>query len=315
MAKITSPLLEISPDSIKPNPDNPRLIFREDDMNELLQSIKEVGVRVPISVYADGNKFVLLDGERRWRCSKKLNLPTVPAHIQAKPSRLENLLMMFNIHNVRVDWDIMPMALKLAQVRDMLGAEKKANGPKDLAAITGVRPATVKRALELLELPKRYQTMLLNEAQKPRDQQRIKADLFIEIYKSMHAVERYTPIVFDEVTKSQYIDSLVNKYVAGVIDNVVGYREVSKIARAELAGVSSQQAVPAIIKLVKQDGYSIKQAYEDTVEAAYAQRDIASKIRGITERLVEYKSGNKITDDVRKALVDLRAEIDRLLRN
>src|SRR4051794_25820591 len=120
MAKINLPLLEISPDSVKPNPDNPRLIFREDDMNELLQSIQEVGIRVPISVYADGKKYVLLDGERRWRCSKKLNLPTVPAHIQAKPSRLENLLMMFNIHNVRVDWDIMPMALKLAQVRDML---------------------------------------------------------------------------------------------------------------------------------------------------------------------------------------------------
>jgi len=313
MASITSPLQEISPDIIKPNPDNPRLIFREEDMAELLQSIKEVGVRVPISVYRDGNKYILLDGERRWRCSKRLNLPTVPAHIQHKPTRLENLLMMFNIHNVRVDWDIMPMALKLAQVRDMLAAEHKPNGPKDLAAITGVRPATVKRALELLELPQRYQKMLLAEAKKPRDQQRIKADLFIEVYKSMHVIERYTPDVFDVVTKTQYIESMVQKYVGGVIDNVVGYRELSKIARAERAGVSPEQATPAIIKLVKQKDYSIKQAYQDTVEKAYAQRDITSKIRGIIERLAEYKSGNKITDDVRTALVDLRAEIERLL--
>src|SRR5580704_15379413 len=119
MAQRAGMLQEIKPDKIRANPDNPRLVFREDEMQQLMDSIKEVGIKVPVSLYEDGSKFVLLDGERRWRCPKRLNLSAVPAIVQPKPDRLENILMMFNIHNVRVDWDPMPMALKLKDVQDL----------------------------------------------------------------------------------------------------------------------------------------------------------------------------------------------------
>src|SRR5262249_8304865 len=234
------------PDKIRPNPDNPRLVFREDEMRELMDSIQSVGIKVPVSLYEDGQRFVLIDGERRWRCAKRLNLRVVPAIVQPKPTKLENLLMMFNIHNVRVDWDPMPMALKLKEVRELLEKEGQPTNPKALSAVTGVPSASVRRALDLLDLPQKYQTMLLKEAEKPRAEQRIKADLFIEIYKSLHAVERHAPEVLKAVSKPQYIDSMVQKYVRGVIDNVVAYREVSKIARAELAGVDKREAIPAL---------------------------------------------------------------------
>src|SRR5688572_14071224 len=121
MATATETLQEIHPDTINPNPQNPRLIFREEEMNQLLVSIKEVGIRVPLSVYHErGSKFTLIDGERRWRCARKLNLTSVPVIVYPRPSPLENLLMMFNIHKVRSDWDIMPMALKLDDIRGML---------------------------------------------------------------------------------------------------------------------------------------------------------------------------------------------------
>jgi ParB/RepB/Spo0J family partition protein len=314
VTKAVTPLQEINPDSIRQNPDNPRLIFQEDEMNELLESIREVGIKVPVSVYSDGNRYTLLDGERRWRCAKKLNLKVVPAIIQPKPTRLENLLMMFNIHNVRVDWDLMPMALKLGEVREMLEREGRDTGPKALAAVTGVRLTTIRRALELLDLPAKYQKLLLREAEKPRNQQRIKADLFIEIYKSMHAVERHVPSVFQEVTRAAYVDSMVKKYVGGVVDNVVAFREVSKIARAELAGVARERAKPTIVKLVKDKEYSVGQAYEDTVQAAYEQRDLLNKLRGITAKLGRYKTAKDFGQEIRTALEQLRAEIDRVLR-
>ena len=314
MTKAVTPLQEINPDSIRQNPDNPRLIFQEDEMNELLESIREVGIKVPISVYSDGSRYILLDGERRWRCAKKLNYKVVPAIVQPKPTRLENLLMMFNIHNVRVDWDLMPMALKLGDVREMLEKERKDTSPKALAAVTGVRLATIRRALELLDLPAKYQRLLLKEAEKPRNQQRIKADLFIEIYKSMHAVERYVPAVFEQLTKTAYVDSLVKKYVAGVVDNVVAFREVSKIARAERAGVEREKATPTIVRLVNEKDYTVEQAYEDTVQAAYEQRDLLNKLRGITAKLTLYKSAKNLGVEIRNALQQLRTEIDRMLR-
>src|SRR6266446_5893901 len=184
MAKTSATLQEISPDRIRKNPDNPRLVFREDEMNELLESIREVGIKVPVSLYEDGQHYVLIDGERRWRCAKKLNLPTMPGIVQPKPTRLENLLMMFNIHNVRIDWDPMPMALKLREVAKLLEKEGQPTNAKALSAVTGVPLASVRRALDLLDLPERYQRLLLREAEKPKHEQRVKADLFIEIYKS-----------------------------------------------------------------------------------------------------------------------------------
>jgi len=312
MAQPRTALHEIPPDKIRPNPDNPRLVFREEEMRELMDSIKEVGIKVPISLYEDGNHFILIDGERRWRSAKRLNLRALPAIVQPKPTRLENLLMMFNIHNVRVDWDPLPMALKLRDVRTLLEKEGQPTHAKALAAVTGVPLPSVRRALDLLDLPAKYQRMLLKEAEKPRAEQRIKADLFIEIYKSLHAIEKHAPEVMESVTKPGYIDSMVRKYVSGVIDNVVAFREVSKIARAELAGVSKKQAIPALIRLAKSRKYSIKDAYKDTVEAAYQSRDLLTRLQGLIERLSALKAA-KLTEEMRTALRALRAEINRLM--
>jgi ParB/RepB/Spo0J family partition protein len=313
MTPVTTPLQELSPGQIRANPDNPRLVFLEEDMKQLMDSIREVGIKVPISVYADGTHFVLLDGERRWRCAKRLNLSSIPAIIQGKPSKLENLLMMFNIHNVRVDWDLMPMATKLGEVRDMLQKSGKATDLKALAAITGVPRPTVQRALDLLDLPAKYQTMLLKEAGKPRSEQHVKPDLFIEIYRSLHVIESHTPEVLEQVSKGSYVDSMVKKYLHGVIENVVSFRELSKIARAEKAGVDRAHAITAIVQLVRRKGYGITQAYEDTVQLAYEQRDLATKLSSVTQRLSQIKSRRSLSEEVISALTSVRREINRLL--
>lgn len=309
----SSTLQKISPDRIKPNPDNPRLIFLEEEMNELLASIEEGGIRVPVSLYADGAHFVLLDGERRWRCAKRLNLREIPAVVQPKPTRLENLLMMFNIHNVRVDWDLMPMAFKLGEIRDMLSGVGQDAGPRALAAITGVRLPTVRRALELLDLPVKYQRLLINEGNKPRSERRIKADLFIEIYKSFNAIERYNAELAAKIGKRRYIDAMVRKYLEGVIDNVVAFRDVSKIARASLAGGDQEAARLALLRLVKDFSYSTSDAFRDTVESAYLQRDIGTRARSLAEKLHGVSGRRRLSAEAKSALVKLRSEIDRLL--
>ena len=298
---------------MRPNPDHPRLVFREAEMTQLMDSIREVGIKVPISLYADGAHYVLIDGERRWRCAKRLNLKDVPSIVQPKPTRLENLLMMFNIHNVRLDWDLMPMALKLAEVRTMLEKSGKASDVKALSAITGVPSSTVKRAFDLLDLPAKYQKMLIKEAAKPRKEQKIKPDLFIEIYKSLHAIERYTPEVFDSVEKPEYVEAMVDKYTSGVVENVVGYRELTRIARAERAGVDRSHAIPTIVRLVKKKNYGIKDAYRDTVQGAYEQRDLASKLSSMNEKLASLESAVGLSREVIDALRALKSQVERLL--
>lgn len=302
-------LLEVNPDQIRKNPDNPRMIFREDEMNELLESIAKVGIQVPITVYEDKG-YVILDGERRWRCSKRLNLKKVPCIVHPKPSKLENLLMMFNIHNVRVQWDIMPMAYKIADIRDLLGKAKQDNSPRALSAITGVRMPTVKRCLELLDLPAHYRDMLMNEAEKPKGEQRMTADLFIEINKAYNVIERHVPETLGQFNKAQFVDSMVDKYTSGKVGSVTAFRDLSKLARAELAGVDRADAVRAIGKLVHEASYTVENAFSETVEAAYERRDLLTKVQSLGEKITELRSLIRKTPDIKSALKELRRIID-----
>ena len=86
-------------DSISPNPRQPRTVFDEEAMNELVDSIREVGMLQPIVVRPlGGAKFELVMGERRWRAAQQAAVDTIPAivretadHDLLRDALLENL--------------------------------------------------------------------------------------------------------------------------------------------------------------------------------------------------------------------------------
>ncbi|WP_435298903.1 ParB/RepB/Spo0J family partition protein [Timonella sp. A28] len=67
---------------IKPNPKQPRTIFDEDELAELVDSIKEIGVLQPVVVRAVADGFELIMGERRWRATQEAGLSSIPAIIR-----------------------------------------------------------------------------------------------------------------------------------------------------------------------------------------------------------------------------------------
>src|SRR5574341_47899 len=147
----------IDPEKIERNPENPRLIFRTDELQALQDSIKAQGILVPLTVFSDRDKFVLLDGERRWRCATKLGLPQVPAIVQPKPDRLANIMMMFAIHNTRKDWDPLPTAYKLRELeQEFTRRHKRAPNELELAELASIERGEVRRLKKLLGLPEDY---------------------------------------------------------------------------------------------------------------------------------------------------------------
>src|SRR5881397_4084932 len=133
-----SALREIPVDAIDRNPENPRLVFRQKELEELLESIRTYGVQVPISVYREGGRYILIDGERRWKCCLKLNKKTIPALVTKKPDALDNLLLMFNIHALREQWDLLTIAMKLPRVIELLKSKRgKEPNERELAQHTG----------------------------------------------------------------------------------------------------------------------------------------------------------------------------------
>lgn len=67
---------------IEPNKEQPRKNFDEDKMEELSQSIKEHGIIQPLIVKKQGNFYVIVAGERRWRAARMAGLSEVPVIIQ-----------------------------------------------------------------------------------------------------------------------------------------------------------------------------------------------------------------------------------------
>lgn len=216
---------------IKPNPHNPRRLFDEEPMSILLESIKKLGILVPLDVYAekeghddpDKDTFILLDGERRWRCAKELRLSSVPCIIVDTPSPETNILTMFHIHNVREGWQLMPTALKLQDLMEMLGTTNE----RELAELTKLTLSQVRRCKILLTYPERFQQMMLAPPS-----ERFKADFFIDLHRIRGpALEKqFPPWVTRGDEKS--IDIMIEKYDEGIIKAVTEFRKLVSIYRA-----------------------------------------------------------------------------------
>lgn len=76
-----SQLQSLPMDQIDPNVGNPRLIFPQEELDKLIESISHEGVLVPIVVFPKDGRYTLVDGERRFRSARELGLAEIPALI------------------------------------------------------------------------------------------------------------------------------------------------------------------------------------------------------------------------------------------
>jgi ParB family transcriptional regulator, chromosome partitioning protein len=307
-----SKLRDLPVAQIDRNPENPRLIFRSGEMEELLESIRRYGVQVPVSVYKQGRKYVLIDGERRWYCCRKLGKDTIPALIQNKPTQLTNLLLMFNIHALREQWDLLTIAMKVPKVVSLLEKElQRKPTEREVADHTGLKRSVIRRSRLLADLPSKYKEDMLDELKKPKPEQKLTEDLFIEMERALKTVERALPEVIDNKDRVRRV--LISKYQTGVIENRVHFRNVAKIARAERVSVSARAATHALKKLFTDNNYSIDAAFRDSVSEAYSERDIQTNAKSLLDQLDSLATG-VIGKDVRQVLEKLYRRLREVLK-
>ncbi|SFI18254.1 ParB-like nuclease domain-containing protein [Methylobacterium brachiatum] len=284
-----------------------------------MRSIDSYGIQVPLTVYHEGDNYYLIDGERRWRCARKLNLATVPVLVQAKPTELENLVLMYNIHALREQWDYYTIASKLERVIDLYERE---NGSKPneitLSELTGLTRGAIRRCQLLLDLPDRFKVMLMEELNKPKSQQRLSEDLFIEMEKSLKAVTRRIPEYNDRIEDIR--DTLVDKFQNNVISAVTDFRQLSKIATAvEGLGIAQNTARRALDQIFDPGKkVSIRQAYSDTVEFEYGEKKASRYVTSLISFLEDVSSEDKVEDldnELLQELESLYVKLQKLLRH
>ena len=306
----------IKPGAIEANPENPRLIFRAEELAELETSIADQGILVPLTVYQDGRRYVLLDGERRWRCAIKLGLTEVPAIVQPKPDRLQNIMMMFAIHNTRRDWDPLPAALKLEQLEsEFAGRQSRPPTETELAGLASISRGEVRRLRNILRLPKRYRDQLLRELEKPRADQLLTVDHVLEATRGSAALEKRGVIDVQEADRLSR--AVIRKFRNETITNTVAPRKLARMARAvERDELSRQAARRAVKRLIEDDAYTIDDAFEQTVARAdweFGSQQLANRLEN--RLLVHRQRRYDLGDSLRETLERLQAHIARLLRS
>jgi ParB family transcriptional regulator, chromosome partitioning protein len=139
---------EIEVSAITPNPRQPRRSFDEEALDELAESIREVGLLQPVVVRAAGpGRYELIMGERRWRACQRAGLTEIGAIVkQTQDNELLRDALIENLH--RQQLDPLEEAAAYQQLLDDFGATHE-----ELAHKIGRSRPHISNTLRLLNLP------------------------------------------------------------------------------------------------------------------------------------------------------------------
>ena len=151
----SSNLNEIEISKIEPNPNQPRREFDETALQELANSIREIGIIQPITLrQVDGDKYQIIAGERRWRASQIAGLATLPAYIRTVED--EGVMEMALVENIqREDLNAIEIALAYEHLAETTGLTQE-----KISQRVGKSRTAVTNYLRLLRLPAQVQMAL-----------------------------------------------------------------------------------------------------------------------------------------------------------
>jgi ParB family chromosome partitioning protein len=194
----SSNLNEVSITQITPNPNQPRREVDQEALQELANSIRELGIIQPITLRkVEGEKYQIIAGERRWRASQLAGLTKIPAYIVSVED--QGVMEMALVENIqREDLNAIEIALAyqhLAETTGMTQAKISERVGKSRAAVTNYMrllklPAQVQMALKDKEIDMGHARALLS-IESPTQQ----IKLFKEVQKQGYSVRKVEEMV------------------------------------------------------------------------------------------------------------------------
>ncbi len=180
---------------IIPTPLQPRTVFRDEHLEELVASIKEHGIIQPLIARLRGDKFELIAGERRWRAAQKVGLTEAPVILrEASDQDVLELALIENLQ--REDLNPIEEANAFARLAREFGLRQE-----DIAQKVGKSRAAVANSMRLLDLHEQVQSWLTQErisvghakvllSLKSQDEQALLADIIIRRSLTVRAAEK-----------------------------------------------------------------------------------------------------------------------------
>ena len=153
----SSSICEVPLTRIKANPNQPRREFAAEALQELADSIRQIGIIQPITLrLMDDGTYQIIAGERRWRASQMAGLATIPAYVRTADD--ENMMQMALVENIqREDLNAIEIALAYQNLIEQYDLTQDRLSEK-----VGKNRATIANYLRLLKLPAQVQVALQN---------------------------------------------------------------------------------------------------------------------------------------------------------
>ena len=189
----SSTINEVPISQIEANPNQPRREFDQVALEELANSIKQLGLVQPITLrQIDDNKYQIVAGERRWRASQLAGLTAIPAYIRTIKD--ENVMELALVENIqREDLNAIEIALAYEHLQEKSGMTQE-----KVAERVGKSRAAVTNYLRLLKLPAQVQMALQKKdidmgharALLSLDSPSLQLKLFHEVIKNNYSVRK-----------------------------------------------------------------------------------------------------------------------------
>lgn len=189
----SSTINEISIEQIEANPNQPRREFNDEALQDLANSIKEIGIVQPITLRQIAeNRFQIIAGERRWRASQIIGLKSIPAYIRTIKD--ENVMELALVENIqREDLNAIEIALAYEQLLSGEGMTQE-----KVSERVGRSRTAITNYLRLLKLPAQVQMALQKKeidmgharALLAIESPSLQIKLFREIQKNGYSVRR-----------------------------------------------------------------------------------------------------------------------------
>ena len=203
--------------------DQVRTKFNDESLRELGENIKVNGLIQPLVLHREGNKFVLICGERRFRAMTMIEMDEAPCFILENKAKEELMAIQFSENQAREDLHYIDQADSIYGYQKLTGTSER-----KITAALGISKSEVHRCLMIAKLPRE-----LKEAAKKFN------------------TEKYVLLEWDELPRNEFKDEIKGRILAGDITKRVQLKRVISQLQIVKPKKKRDDSVEKLMKVLK----------------------------------------------------------------
>jgi ParB family transcriptional regulator, chromosome partitioning protein len=200
-----------------------RTKFNDDSLRELGENIKVNGLIQPLVLHREGNKFVLICGERRFRAMTLIEMREAPCFILENKTKEELMAIQFSENQAREELHYIDQADSIYGYQKLTGTSER-----KITAALGISKSEVHRCLMIAKLPRD-----IKEAAKEFN------------------TEKYVLLEWDELPRNEFKDEIKQKIIRGDITKRVQLKKIISQLKIEKPKKKKEDSVDKMMKLLK----------------------------------------------------------------